>query len=166
MMIAIRRLQELAPKKQISLYVCFIDFAKAYDFVDRTLLWTVLARFDVPQNRISVIRQFHDSMRACVRLYGRVYSGWFAEGLHKGCALALLLFNNFVAVINVAYTRFKAGKDIMDALVHLKKKKGARVRVEAIAGEPVLATPLWGMFCADDAGVVSQSPEQLRKMMG
>ena len=30
----------------------------------------------------------------------------------------------------------------------------------------VLATPLWGILYADDAGVVSQSPEQLRKMMG
>ena len=27
-------------------------------------------------------------------------------------------------------------------------------------------TPLWGMLYADDAGVVSQSPEQLRSMMG
>ena len=26
--------------------------------------------------------------------------------------------------------------------------------------------PLWGMLYADDAGVVLQSPEQLRKMMG
>ena len=25
--------------------VCFIDLIKAYDFVDRTLLWTVLAHF-------------------------------------------------------------------------------------------------------------------------
>ena len=31
---------------------------------------------------------------------------------------------------------------------------------------PVLVTLLWGMVYADDAGVVSQSPEQLRKMMG
>ena len=37
---------------------------------------------------------------------------------------------------------------------------------EVTAGESVLATPLWGMLYADDAGVVSQSPEQLRKMMG
>ena len=36
---------------------------------------------------------------------------------------------------------------------------------EATAGESVLATPLWGMLYADDAGVVSRSPEQLRKMM-
>ena len=39
-------------------------------------------------------------------------------------------------------------------------------RGEATTGESVLATPLWGMLYADDAGVVSQSPEQLRKIMG
>ena len=36
---------------------------------------------------------------------------------------------------------------------------------EAIVGESVLATSLWGMLYADDAGVVSRSPEQLGKMM-
>ena len=40
---------------------------RQYDSVDRTLLWTVLARFGVLQNMISVIRQFHDSMRATRR---------------------------------------------------------------------------------------------------
>ena len=54
----------------------------------------------------------------------------------------------------------------MDALVHLRKKRGAGGRGEATVGESVLATPLWGMLYADDAGVVSQSPEKLRKMMG
>ena len=77
-MFVIRRLQELARKKRIPLYVCFIDLTKAYDSVDRTLLWTVLARFDVPQNMNSVICQFHDGMRACVRLNDRVSSRWFA----------------------------------------------------------------------------------------
>ena len=36
MMLAIRRLQELERKKRISLYVCSIDLAKAYESVDRT----------------------------------------------------------------------------------------------------------------------------------
>ena len=128
MMFMIRRLQELARKKQIPLYVCFIDLTKAYDSVDRTLLWTVLARFDVPQNMILVIRQFHDGMRACVRLDDRVCSRWFAveQGLRQGCVLAPLLFNIFfAAVINVASTRFKADEGIMDALVHPRKKRGA-----------------------------------------
>ena len=48
------------------------------------------------------------------------------QGRRQGCVLAPLLFNSFLAgVINVASTRFKADKDIMDALVHLRKKRGA-----------------------------------------
>ena len=54
----------------------------------------------------------------------------------------------------------------MDALVHLRKKRGAGGRGEATAGESVFATSLWGTLYADEAGVVSQSLEQLRKMMG
>ena len=128
MMFVICRLQELARKKRIPLYVCFIDITKAYDSVDRTLLWTVLARFGVPKIMISVIRQFYDGMRACVRLDNRVCSRWFAveQGLRQGCVPSSLLFNIFfAAVINLASTRFKAEKDIMDAFVHLRKKRGA-----------------------------------------
>ena len=66
----------------------------------------------------------------------------------------------------MASTRFKADKGIMDALVHLRKKRGAGGRGGATVGESALATPLWGIPYTDDAGVVSQSPEQLRNMMG
>ena len=168
MVFVIRRLQELARKKRIPLYVCFIDLTKAYDSVERTPLWTVLARVGAQQNMISFIRQFHDGMRACVRLDDRVCSRWFVveQSLRQGCVLAPLLFSHFfAAVINVASTRFKADKGTMDALVHLRKKRGARERGKATVGELVLATPLWGMLYADNAGVISQSPEQLRKMM-
>ena len=76
---------------------------------------------------LSVIRPLHDGMRACVRFDDRVCSRWFAveQGLRQGCVLAPLLFNIFfAAVINVASTRFNADRVIMDALVHLRKKRG------------------------------------------
>ena len=38
MMLVIRRLQDLAQKKRILLYVCFIVLTKEYDSVDQTLL--------------------------------------------------------------------------------------------------------------------------------
>ena len=88
------------------------------------------------------------------------------QGFRQRCVLASLLFNIFfAAVINVASTRFKANQGIIDALVHLRGKRGVGGRGEETAGESVLATPLWGMLYADDAGVVSQAPKQLRKMI-
>ena len=58
---------------------------------------------------------------------------------------------------------FQGGQGHQDALVHLSKKRRAG---KATAGESIFATPLWGMLYTDDVGVVSQLPEQPRKMMG
>ena len=111
MILVVRRLQDLARKKDTPLYLCFIDLTKAYDSVDRTLLWDDLARFSVPPRMLAVIRQFHDGMQSCVRLDDGECSDKFdvGQGLRQGCGLAPLLFNMFfTAVLRVAEKRFLA----------------------------------------------------------
>ena len=155
-------------EETISLYVWFIDLTKAYDSVDRTLLWTVLARFGVTQIMSTVIRQFHDGMRACVRRDDRVCSRWFAveQGLRQRCVLAPLLFNIFFAtVIYLASTRFKADKDIMDTLVHLRKKSGRGGGGRQLSESQSSRRRHGVCFTLTMLGS-SQPPEQLRKMMG
>ena len=53
-------------KVRMALFVYFVDVQKAYDTVDRTLLWQVLTRIGVPPIVTTVIRHFHDDMRAYV----------------------------------------------------------------------------------------------------
>ena len=65
-MFVLRRLQEIGRKAEVPLFMGFIDLQKAYDTVDRTLLWQVLTRIGVPPQMIAVIQQFHDEMRAYV----------------------------------------------------------------------------------------------------
>ena len=144
MLFVMRRLQELGRKRGVPIFLCFVDLQKAYDSVDRTLLWDVLARFGVPGEMITVIRQFHDGMRACVRLDDGECSEWFnvEQGLRQGCVLAPLLFNIFfAAVLRVALQRFSEDQDIMANLVHLD---------ESVAeGEEPLAKvrrAVWGML--------------------
>ena len=101
MMFAVRRLQEPARKKDTPLYMCFIYLTKAYESVDRSLLWDVLARFGVPPRMLAVIRQIHDGMQACVRLDDGACSKKFdvGQGLRQGCVLAPLLFNLFFTAV-------------------------------------------------------------------
>ena len=47
--------------------MCFIDLEKAHGSVGRELLGVVLARFGAPEKVLTVIRQFHEGMRARVR---------------------------------------------------------------------------------------------------
>ena len=126
MMFVVRRLQELARKKDTPLYLCFIDLTKAYDSVDRILLWDVLARFGVSPRMLAVIRQFHDGMQACVRLDDGECSDTFdvGHGLRQGCVLAPLLFNKFfTAVMRVAENRFLADAAITDNMMQIQRKE-------------------------------------------
>ena len=102
--------------------MCFVDLQKAYDSVDRELLWKVLARAGVPSVMIDVIRQFHDGMRASVRMDDGELSEWFevTQGLRQGCVLSTLLFNIFFAVvIEVVLQRFSEDYTILEYLVFL-----------------------------------------------
>ena len=129
MMLVFRRLQELVWKKLIPLYVCFIDLPKAYDSVDRTLLWRVLPRFGLVCHKILSRLFVHPTMayqHACGSTTGCAWDGslWnraFVKGVRSRPSCSLFFF---LAVTNVADTRFKADKDIMDALVHPSIKRG------------------------------------------
>ena len=160
MIYVVRGVQELDREKDLPLSMCFIDLQKAYDSLDRSLLWKVLARYGVPAKLISIIRQFHDGMRACVRLDSGETSEWFTveQGLHQGCVIAPDLFNIFfVAVLTVAFDRFSIHKAVLDDFVRVV----ARGDLTKEAAKRVL----WAMLYADDAGIASRSQASLEKMM-
>ena len=54
-MFVVSRLQEVRRKTGVPLVMCFIDLQKAYDTVDRTLLWQALTRIGIPPQMIAVI---------------------------------------------------------------------------------------------------------------
>lgn len=70
MIFSLRQLQEKCSEQNKDLYVAFIDLAKAFDTVNRELLWAVLEKFGTPLKFLAVLRQLHDNTTAAVLAYG------------------------------------------------------------------------------------------------
>ena len=89
---------------------------------------------------IAVIREFHDGMKACVRLSDGTCSKKFDvnQGLRQGCVLCPLLFNIFIAAVQiVVLQKFSEDVDILVELVHLqeqRRKQDPSPRQTAYAG--------------------------------
>ena len=78
---------------QSSLYVCFVDFEKAFDSVDRQSIWNILRHYGVPEKIVNTIRLLYEGFSCQVIHDGRL-SEEFAvtTGVRQGCLLSPLLF--------------------------------------------------------------------------
>ena len=73
---------------QMPLYVCFIDFEKAFDSVDRQAIWDILCHYGVPDKIISVTRRLHEGF-ACQVIHSGRLSEDFSTGVRQGCGAGL-----------------------------------------------------------------------------
>lgn len=96
----IRRLMEKAREHQKDLFMCFIDYSKAFDCVDHGSLWRVLLEMGVPLHLVLLMRQLYTEQEAAVRTEDGD-SEWFKvkKGVRQGCILSPYLFNLFAEYI-------------------------------------------------------------------
>ena len=91
--------------KRKQTFTAFIDFKKAYDSINRNLLWSKLEDLGLAGNILNVIKVIYMDVQYCIRLNG-LHTDWFnvRTGLKQGCLLSPLLFNlfnnNLVQTIN------------------------------------------------------------------
>ena len=85
---------------QNSIYFCFIDYAKAFDYVDHNQLWKILKEMGIPDHLTCLLRTLHAGQEVTVRT-GHGTTDWFqiGKGVHQGCILSLCLFNFYVEYI-------------------------------------------------------------------
>ena len=101
------------------LYVNFVDYEKAFDSLDREILWKLLPHYGVPMKFVNLIRNSYERLSCRV-----VYEGQLTEnlevktGVRQKCLLSPFLFILAIDWIMKAVTNQKLKKrDLVDLLV-------------------------------------------------
>ena len=85
---------------QKDIYLCFIDYAKAFDCVDQNKLWKSLQEMGIPDHLTCLLRNQYAGQEATVRT-GHGTTDWFqfGKGVHQTCILSLFLFKLYTEYI-------------------------------------------------------------------
>ena len=91
---------EKARELQKNIYICFIDFIKAFDCVDHNKLWTVLKKMGIPDHLTCLLRNLYAGQEATVRT-GHGPTDWFQiiKRVCQGCIFSPCLFNLYAEYI-------------------------------------------------------------------
>ena len=85
---------------QKNIYFCFIDYAKAFDYVDHNKLWKILKKMGIPDHLTCFLRNLYAGQEATVRT-GHRTTDWFeiGKGVCPGCILSPCLFSLYAEYI-------------------------------------------------------------------
>ena len=77
------------------LYLCFIDYSKAFDCVEHRALWGVMEELGFPKHIIKLISNLYEDQESAVRLGDNSITDWFkiGKGVRQGCTLSPYLFS-------------------------------------------------------------------------
>ena len=134
---------EKAREFQTNIYFCFIDYAKAFDYVDHNNLWKILQEMGIPDHLTCLLRNLYIGQEATVR-NGHGTTDWFqiGKGVCQGCILSPCLFNFYAE-----YIMRNAGLE------------------EAQAGIKMARGNINNLGYADDTTLMAESEEELKSLL-
>ena len=141
--IAICWIIEKARVFQKNVCFCFIDYAKAFDYVNYNKLWKILKEVGIPDHLTYLWRNLYADQEATVRT-GHGTTDWFriGKGVPQGCILPPCLFN-----LHAEYIMRNAGLD------------------EAQAGIKIAGRNINNFRYADDTTLMAESEEGLKSLL-
>jgi len=83
-----------AREHQQPVYMCFVDFRKAFDSISHERLWTVMLEMGYPAHLVNLLAKLYSKQKAKVRVAGTLSHGFRVKrGVRQGCVLSPHLFN-------------------------------------------------------------------------
>ena len=132
-----------------NIYLCFIDYAKAFDCVDHNKLWKILQEVGIPDHLTCLLRNLYACQQATgprtewVVRTGHGTTDWFqiGKGVRQGCILSPCLFNLYAEYII----------------------RNARLD-EAQAGIKIAGRNINNLRYADDTTLMAENEEELQSL--
>ena len=122
-------------------FVAFVDLKKAFDSVDRDLLWLRLGHYGISGKFLDLIKCLYRDTEYCVRVNDTVTEPFpVTSGVKQGCLLSPTLFNLFI-----------------NSLIEEIKQLNLGVK----CGEILLAL----LMFADDIAIMAETEEDLQCML-
>ena len=139
----IRWIMEKAREFQKNIYFCFIDYAKALDFVDYNKLWKILREIGIPDHLTCLLSNLYADQEATVKTEHGT-TDWFQieKGVHQGCILSPCLFN--------LYTEYIMRNAVLE---------------ETQAGIKIARRNINNLRYADDTTLMTEAEEELKSLL-
>lgn len=129
-------------KSKKRLYCCFIDYKKAFDLIDRSILWTKLINQGIDENMLKIIQSLYQNVKSCIK-----YNGFLSEyyrntiGLFQGEILSPILYSLYVNDCEMCFIR------------------------ENCPSVEIGLINLFLIMYADDTVLLAESPKSLQEMI-
>ena len=90
---AMRIIIEQSLEWQTPLYTVFVDFQKAFDSVERDVIWRLMYHYGFPPKFVAIIQQFYEDATCQVIHNGKLTEPFSVQtGVHHGCLLSPTIF--------------------------------------------------------------------------
>ena len=133
-------LMERCIEVQRDLYICFIDYSKAFDKVRHDELFNILEELDIDGKDLRIIKNLYWKQKAAVRIEGECSEfKYIKRGVRQGCVMSPDLFNIYSETI----------------LRNLEDKPGIRLNGENINN----------IRYADDTALIAGSEKELQSLL-
>ena len=160
MVFSVRQVMEKCREQHRDLYIAFIDLSKAFDSVDRDLLWKILEKCGCPPRVINIIRQLHDGMQVQVKAAGKLSEPFeVSRGVKQGCTLAPVLFNTYVQCVTRLLT-----ESLSNAKIDINYRTDRSLFNLSMlkAKTKIKKTAFSELQYADDCALLSHTPQDLQ----
>ena len=137
---ALKSIMERSIEKANDLYLCFIDYSKAFDSVNHDEIFNMFRQIGIDSKDIRIVQNLYYNQMACVRVdSSNSRSFQIQKGVRQGCVMSPDFFNLYSESI------FKS----------IDKSNGISINGEYVTN----------IRYADDAVLIANSPNNLQKML-